>query len=84
MANSDRKIIRGVRLGTTTYVPGQEDELDKLLSADEVKRLSDKGYIQGKWSGTAAPAAPATTEAKPAAEPVKSEPAAAPAAKKEK
>lgn len=51
MANSDRKIIRGVRLGTTTYVPGKEDELDALLSASEVKRLTDKGYIEGKWSG---------------------------------
>lgn len=54
MANSDRKIIRGVRLGTTTYVPGKEDELDALLSASEVKRLTDKGYIEGKWSGSAA------------------------------
>ena len=54
MANSDRKIIRGVRLGTTTYTPGQEDELDALLSSSEVKRLSGKGYIEGKWSGTAA------------------------------
>lgn len=53
MANSDRKIIRGVRLGTTTYVPGKEDELDALLSASEVKRLTDKGYIEGKWSGSA-------------------------------
>jgi hypothetical protein len=55
MANSDRKIIRGVRVKDTTYVPGKEDELDPLLSAEEVKRLSDKGYIEGKWSGSAAP-----------------------------
>jgi hypothetical protein len=54
MANSDRKIIRGVRVGATTYVAGKEDELDALLTADEVKRLSDKGYIEGKWSGSAA------------------------------
>ncbi len=53
MANSDRKIIRGVIVNSTTYVPGQEDELDALLSADEVKRLADKGYIEGKWSGAA-------------------------------
>jgi hypothetical protein len=70
MANSDRKIIRGVRVNTKTYTPGDEDELDKLLTAAEVKRLSDKGYIEGKWSGVA--------ESK-AAEPAKSE-----AAKKEK
>jgi hypothetical protein len=56
MANSDRKIIRGVFLGNTSYVPGMEDELDALLSSSEVKRLSDKGYIEGKWSGSAAPA----------------------------
>ena len=54
MANSDRKIIRGVLLGDKTYVPGKEDELDSLLSASEAKRLSDKGYIEGKWSGSAA------------------------------
>lgn len=53
MANSERKIVRGVLLGTKTYVPGMEDELDSLLSAGEVKRLSDKGYIEGKWSGAA-------------------------------
>jgi len=53
MANSDRKIIRGVLLGTKTYVPGMEDELDSLLSASEVKRLSEKGYLEGKWSGGA-------------------------------
>jgi hypothetical protein len=63
MANSDRKIIRGVMIGATMYVPGQEDELDALLSAAEVKRLSDKGYIEGKWSGSAAePEAPKTAK----------------------
>lgn len=68
MANSDRKIIRGVRLGTTTYVPGQEDELDALLSASEVKRLSDKRYIEGKWSGSAAEPGPLTKAEKKAAD----------------
>src|SRR5678815_3302167 len=58
MANSERKIIRGVLLGSKTYVPGMEDELDALLSAFEVKRLSDKGYIEGKWSGSTAKAEP--------------------------
>lgn len=56
MANSDRKIIRGVRVGTTTYVPGKEDELDALLTSAEVKRLTEKGYIEGKWTGGAAEA----------------------------
>lgn len=54
MANSDRKIIRGVVLGDKTYLPGNEDDLDALLSASEAKRLSDKGYIEGKWSGAGA------------------------------
>lgn len=56
MANSDRKIIRGVFVEgkSKTYVSGMEDELDALLSAAEVKRLTDKGYLEGKWSGAAA------------------------------
>lgn len=54
MPNSARKIIRGVRIGGTTYVQGKEDELDALLTAAEVKRLSEKGYIEGAWSGAAA------------------------------
>lgn len=65
MANSDRKINRGVRLGDKTYVAGQEDELDALLSPGEVERLSGKGYIEGKWSGSAAePEPPAEKTAK--------------------
>lgn len=54
MANSDRKIIRGVLFKDVMYVPGKEDELDAVLSTSEVKRLTDKGYIEGKWSGAAA------------------------------
>lgn len=53
MANTERKIIRGVRVKDTTYVPGKEDELDALLSASEVTRLTEKGYLEGKWSGGA-------------------------------
>lgn len=68
MANSDRKIIRGVLLGGTMYVPGKEDELDALLSAAEVKRLSDKGYIEGQWSGSAAEPEPLTKAQQKAAD----------------
>lgn len=68
MANSDRKIIRGVLLKDKMYVPGQEDELDALLSAGEVKRLSEKGYIEGKWSGSAAEPEPLTKAEKKAAD----------------
>lgn len=53
MANSERKIIRGVRVGGTTYVPGQEDELASALSPEEASRLSDKGYLEGKWASKA-------------------------------
>lgn len=59
MANSERKIIRGVFLGDKSYVPGMEDELDRLLSSSEVERLSGKGYIEGKWAGAAAEPEPA-------------------------
>jgi hypothetical protein len=48
--NSTRKINRGVRLGGKTYVAGMEDELGKVLSSDEIKRLSEKGYIDGSWA----------------------------------
>lgn len=51
MANSDRKIIRGVRVKTTTYVAGMEDELDKVLPSSDITRLTAKGYIEGKWTG---------------------------------
>jgi hypothetical protein len=66
MANSDRKIIRGVRLESKekTYGPGMEDELDALLNAAEVQRLKDKGYLEGQWSGVG----PAPKAEKPAKE----------------
>lgn len=52
MANSDRKIIRGVQVGATTYAAGKEDELSSVISASEVKRLQAKGYLEGSWSST--------------------------------
>lgn len=75
MANSSRKIIRGVRLKGKTYTDGMEDELAKVLPAEDVERLTKKGYIEGSWSGTAVPAK--------AAEPAKApEPVKAPAKEK--
>jgi hypothetical protein len=53
MANSSRKILRGVRFGGKTYIAGMEDELAKVLPADEAKRLTKKGHIEGKFSGPA-------------------------------
>src|SRR5688572_626231 len=58
---AERTIIRGVRLGTTTYVPGMEGELAKVLSPEEAERLSAKGYLSGKWT-TAAPKTTAASE----------------------
>jgi hypothetical protein len=54
MANSSRKIIRGVRVDSKTYTPGLEDELNKVLSAETAKRLVDKGHLEGGWSGAEA------------------------------
>jgi hypothetical protein len=51
MANSERKIIRGVRVGGKTYVSGQEDELNKVIVTSEIERLTGKGYLEGKWDG---------------------------------
>lgn len=51
MANSDRKIIHGVHLGSKLYVPGMEDELDAALPASDVARLIEQGSLEGKWIG---------------------------------
>lgn len=51
MANSERKIIRGVRVGGKTYVSGQEDDLDKIIAHEHIEELVAKGYLEGKWSG---------------------------------
>ncbi len=49
MANSSRKINRGVRLDGKTYTAGTEDDLAKVLKADAAKRLLAKGHIEGSW-----------------------------------
>lgn len=54
MGNSERKIVRGVRVGGKTYVPGQEDELNKAIAPEHVGELVEKGYLEGKWSGKSA------------------------------
>ena len=65
MANSERKIVRGVRVGGKTYTPGQEDELDKVIAPEHVSELVEKGYLEGKWSGSVKDEAP-SEEAAPA------------------
>lgn len=54
MASSERKIVRGVRVGAKTYVPGQEDQLNKAIASEHVAELVEKGYLEGKWSGKSA------------------------------
>lgn len=61
MANSSRKIVRGVRVGNKTYAAGMEDELVKVLSAEDATRLAEKGHIEGSW---AKPASEASASAK--------------------
>ncbi len=64
MANSSKKIVRGVRFGSKTYTAGMEDELAKVLPSDEAKRLAGKGYLEGAWKAESmqAEAAPAIAD----------------------
>jgi hypothetical protein len=57
MANTERKIHRGVQIGAKTYVPGMEDELDTALSPEDAARLVEQGSLEGKWSGKHEPKA---------------------------
>lgn len=72
MAKDTREILRGVRIGNVVYKPGQEDELEARLTAEQVKRLTENGTLQGDWKGgkgeVKAPEAKAETkpEVKPA------------------
>lgn len=49
MANSSKKIVRGVRVGRKTYAAGTEDELAKVLEPKDAERLVGKGYLEGSW-----------------------------------
>jgi hypothetical protein len=53
MANSEKKIVRGVRVEGETYTTGMEDQLETALTAEDATRLSEKGHLEGKWSGKA-------------------------------
>jgi hypothetical protein len=50
---AERTIVRGVRVGSVTYVPGMEDDLSKALSQEEMDRFLAKGYLEGKWTSKA-------------------------------
>lgn len=53
--NSNKVIRRGVVNAGHTYLPGEEDELDAVLSADEAKRLIANGALEGNWTGKGKP-----------------------------
>lgn len=63
MANSSKKIIRGVRVGSKTYTTGSEDELAKVLPANAAARLLEKGHIEGAWPKLTPEAEPSSTAA---------------------
>jgi hypothetical protein len=46
----DRKILRGVRVGSETVT--DPDRLDRLATPQEIKYLQSKGYITGSFKGT--------------------------------
>lgn len=53
--NSNKVIRRGVVNAGHTYLPGEEDELDAVLSPDEAKRLIANGTLEGNWTGKGKP-----------------------------
>lgn len=61
---AERKIIRGVRVGTQTYTPGMEEDLSSVLTQSEADRLMAKGHLEGKWTGKAKEAKAPTEDKK--------------------
>lgn len=47
MAKEAKQITSTVRMGQTVYRAGQEDDLAKVLTKDDVARLTEKGIISG-------------------------------------
>lgn len=52
MAKDNRTIHSGVRVGSETFVDGQEDELAAALSPRDGERLLASGAIDGDWQFT--------------------------------
>lgn len=48
---ADKKMHRGVRVGTVGFRPGDEDALDEALTKDEAKRLLKAKVISGDFTG---------------------------------
>lgn len=49
MAEKEKKIVRGVRLGSKVYTAGMEGELAEVLKPEDAERLAAKGHIEGQW-----------------------------------
>jgi hypothetical protein len=75
MSKDNRTIHNNVRIGSTVYGPGQEDELEKALSKPDLQRLTEQGAIEG-FKGTKAPAEDTAETAEAPAEEESAEPAA--------
>jgi len=45
------KILRAVHASRRLFKPGQEEDLDKILSQDQVDHLTARNAIEGEWSG---------------------------------
>lgn len=49
-----KKEIKGaVRAGGSVYTAGQEEELEKVLTAKDAERLTKRGVLAGDWDGKA-------------------------------
>lgn len=46
----NRQIVMGIRHDHTTYTEGQEDELEKVLTQQQIAALVRKGSLSGDWS----------------------------------
>jgi hypothetical protein len=61
MPKDTRTIVRGIQIpeGATlrTYAPGEEDQLEEVLTPAQVKNLTESGALTGSWSGKAKTAA---------------------------
>jgi len=50
MPKDNRNIVRSVRLGPGhVFNAGQEDELEKAMTAEQYDRLTSSGSLEGDW-----------------------------------
>lgn len=51
--SNEKAILGGVNIGGTVYVPGQEADLAKVITAKQIVHLTEQGAIAGDWKSTA-------------------------------